>query len=108
MRTKDDVIKYCLGFKGCYIDTPFRDDNWILARLRHNKKSFAFIYERNSYVCINVKVDPEIRDFLRLSYSAVTPAYHQNKEHWNTIILDGSLDEKLIKQMISDSYEMVK
>ena len=56
---------------------------------------------------MNVKVNPEWRDFWRKAYPAVQPAYHQNKEHWNTIILDGTIPDDTIKDMIAGSYALV-
>ena len=56
---------------------------------------------------LNVKVHPEWRDFWRRVYPAVQPAYHQNKEHWNSIILDGSIPEEELKRMISESYSLI-
>ena len=76
--------------------------------MRHtnNKKTFAFIYERNGCTWINVKVDPEWRDFWRNTFSAVIPAYHMNKTHWNSIILNGTIPEEDIKRMIGESYDL--
>ena len=54
-----------------------------------------------------MKVLPEWRDFWRSAYEAVIPGWHQNKEHWNTIILDGSIPEKDIRRMIKESYDLV-
>ena len=56
---------------------------------------------------LNVKVHPEWRDFWRRVYPAVQPAYHQNKEHWNTILLDGSIPEEELRRMISESYALI-
>ena len=56
---------------------------------------------------LNVKTDPAWRDFWRSTFSSVIPAYHQNKDHWNTIILDGSIPDEDIRRMIAESYELV-
>ena len=64
-------------------------------------------YEKDGYINLNLKVNPEWRDFWRRSYPAVLPAYHQNKEHWNTVILDGSIPDDVIKRMIAESYDLV-
>ncbi|PZP52049.1 MAG: MmcQ-like protein [Pseudopedobacter saltans] len=56
----------------------------------------------------NVKCDPEKAEELREQYASVLPGYHMNKKHWNTIVLDGSLPRKLLKEMIDDSYDLVK
>ena len=66
-----------------------------------------WIYEKDELIHLNVKTDPRWRDFWRAAYPAVIPGYHQNKEHWNTIILDGSVPDKDIERMIGESYDLV-
>ena len=107
MITKKEALKYGLSFPDAYQDAPFHDDNWQLIRVKGSKKAFMLVYDRNEAVWVNIKVDPEWRDFWRKTYESVIPAYHQNKEHWNTIILDGSIPESDIKRMIADSYDLV-
>ena len=89
------------------MDTPFRDTNWMLIREKTTKKAFLWIYEKDDHININLKVDPEWRDFWRRMYGSVIPGYHQNKEHWNTVILDGSVPVKDIRRMIAESYDLV-
>lgn len=108
MKTRKEVITFCLTLQNVYEDYPFRDDNWAVIRHRHNKKIFACIYEREENMWINVKCDPEWRDFWRNAFSSVVPAYHMNKEHWNSIILDGGVPKKEIGKMILESYELTK
>ena len=107
MLTREEVIEYGLSFPGTYTDAPFHDDNWQLVRVQESKKAFLWTYERNGYININVKADPEWRDFWRNAYDSVLPGWHQNKEHWNTIILDGSVPVEDIKNMIKESYNLV-
>ena len=107
MKTRDEVISFGLSFPDTYTDTPFRDTNWQLVREKTTKKAFLWTYERDGRININVKVDPEWRDFWRRTYESVIPAYHQNKEKWNTVILDGSIPDKDIKRMIAESYDLV-
>ncbi|MFR0846444.1 MAG: MmcQ/YjbR family DNA-binding protein [Eubacterium sp.] len=52
-------------------------------------------YEMDGCLRLNVKVSPESRDFWRGAYSSVVPGYHQNKEHWNTLILDGTIPRQM-------------
>ncbi len=78
-----------------------------LLRYEKNKRAFAWTYEREGHIWVNVKVDPEWRDFWRNTYSSVIPAYHQNKEHWNSIILDGTIPDTDIKRMIAESYDLI-
>ncbi len=107
MRTRAEVLAYCLTFPDAYQDAPFRDENWQLVRYKKNKKAFAWTYERNGQLCINVKVDPEWRDVWRQVYASVIPGWHQNKKYWNTIILDGTVPEEEIKRMIAESYDLI-
>ena len=86
---------------------PFRDPNWELIRVKGSKKAFLWVYERDGFICLNVKADPMWRDFWRDAYESVTAGYHQNKEHWNTIILDGSVPDRDIDTMIKESYELI-
>ena len=107
MKTREEILKYALTFPDTYQDTPFHDPNWVLVRYRQNKRAFAWTYERNGHIWVNVKIDPEWRDFWRDAYPSVVPAYHQNKEHWNSLILDGTIPKKVIKQMIAESYALI-
>ena len=107
MKTREEATKYGLSFPDTYLETPFHDPNWELVRVHGSKKAFLWVYERNGYINLNVKVRPEWRDFWRSAYEAVIPGWHQNKEHWNTIILDGSIPEKDIRRMIKESYDLV-
>ena len=106
MRTREEVLNYGLSFDDVYMDAPFRDDNWILVRHKDNKKAFLWSYEYEGQMRINVKVAPEKREIWRSAYESVIPGYHLNKEHWNTIILDGSVPDNDIKMMIGDSYDL--
>ena len=107
MRTRQEVLEYGLLFPNTYQDAPFHDPNWQLVRVRKNKKVFLWTYERNGSLCINVKMNPEWRDFWRSTYPSVQLGYHQNKEHWSTVILDGTVPKDEIKRMIAESYDLV-
>ena len=107
MRTRKQALEYGLSFPDTYTDAPFHDNNWQLVRFGGNGKAFLWTYERGGYVNLNVKVEPDKAYFWRDAYPSVIPAYHQNKEHWNTIILDGTIPEKDIKLMIRDSYRLI-
>jgi len=107
MKTREEVLKYGLSFPDTYQDAPFHDPNWQLVRVRKNKKAFLWTYEKDGKLCINIKVDPQWRDLWRSTYGSVIPGYHQNKEHWNTVILDGTVPGEEIKRMIAESYDLV-
>jgi O-6-methylguanine DNA methyltransferase len=107
MNTRNEALEYGLSFPNTYKEAPFHDDNWQLVRVKGNKKAFLWTYERNGYINLNVKVNPEWRDFWRSTFKSVIPGWHQNKEHWNTIILDGTIPDDDIKRMIAESYDIV-
>lgn len=107
MNTREEALTYGLSFPDTYQDAPFHDPNWQLVRVKGSKKAFLWTYERNGHIHLNVKADPEWRDFWRRVYPSVTAGWHQNKEHWNTIILDGTIPDKDIKRMIADSYDLI-
>lgn len=107
MKTREEALNYALSFAETYQDAPFRDQNWQLVRVKKSKKAFLWTYEKEGKIWLNVKVNPETRDFWRAAYDAVIPGWHQNKEHWNTIILDGTIPEKEVRQMIAESYDLV-
>ena len=107
MKSREEVLAYGLSFPMTYQDAPFHDPNWRLVRVKGSKKAFLWTYEKDGYMHLNVKVDPEWRDFWRNTYASVIPGYHQNKEHWNTIILDGTIPDGDVKRMIAESYDLV-
>ena len=77
--------------------------------MRHfgNKRVFAFISERNG-LFVNLKCDPTEADFLRRTFKSVTPAYHMNKTHWNTVVINGDVPIGLLREMIKSSYNLTK
>ena len=107
MKTREEALEYGLSFPDTYTEMPFHDPNWQLVRVKGSKKAFLWTYEKDGVLHLNVKTDPAWRDFWRSTFSSVIPAYHQNKEHWNTLILDGSIPDKDVKRMISESYDLV-
>ena len=86
---KEEIIKYCLTLEDTFKDCPFPDD-FESVTMKHckNKKWFALIMNVNNKLYLNVKTDPNYSDILRNTYDYIIPAYHMNKEHWNTIIID--------------------
>lgn len=107
MKTREEALNYGLSFPDTYQDAPFHDPNWQLVRYNGNKKAFLWTYEKDGYINLNVKVDPEKAWFWRRIHGSVIPGYHQNKDHWNTLILDGSIPDEDIKLMIAESYDLI-
>ena len=107
MKTREEALSYGLSFPDTYQEAPFHDRNWQLIRVKKSRKAFLWTYEKDGFINLNLKVDPQWRDLWRRTYTAVLPAYHQNKEHWNTVVLDGSIPDDVIKRMIAESYDLV-
>ncbi len=107
VKTREEALQFGLSFPDTYRDAPFHDDNWQLIRYRGNKKAFLWTYEKDGFVNLNVKVEPEKAFFWREIYPSVLPGYHQNKDHWNTIVLDGSIPDRDVKLMIAESYDLI-
>lgn len=106
MKTRKEVINYCLTLQNVYEDYPFSDVNWTCMRHHENQKIFAWIFERQANIWVNVKGTRGWLAFFREKYESVVPGYHLNKDHWNSIILDGSVTQDDIKAMIQESYDL--
>lgn len=107
MKSREDIIKFCYTLADVYHDYPF-DENWTCIRCKDNKKAFVFAYQRENNIWINIKVSPDWAEFWRNAYEYVIPAYHMNKKHWNSVILNGTIPEEDIQRMILESYDLVK
>ena len=84
---------------------PFGEDTLVF---KVKEKIFFLSGLDSSRLQFNVKCDPDKAIQLRDEYpESVLPGYHMNKKHWNTIIVDGRLSAKQLKEMIDDSYELV-
>jgi len=94
----------CLQRNGAVEEFPFGDE---VSVFKVGGKMFALSFLRRKPLEVNLKCEPELAVELRASYDAVRPGYHMNKRHWNTVTLDGSLPDKLVRDMIEDSYDLV-
>ncbi|MDU0460554.1 MAG: MmcQ/YjbR family DNA-binding protein [Geobacteraceae bacterium] len=102
--TYDMLEQLLLSHKGAAIDYPFGPD---AAVFKVAGKMFALVAIEDVPLRITLKCDPIEADFLRTMYSAIIPGYYMNKQHWNTITLDGSVPEELLLKMIDSSYTLV-
>ncbi len=94
---------YCLSKKGVTEEFPFGEDTLVFKVIG---KMFA-LTNVDRFYSINLKCDPEEAVVLRETYAAVTPGYHMNKVHWNSIIMDGSVNDVLICDWVDKSYDLV-
>lgn len=94
---------YCLDKPGVTEEFPFGEQTMVFKVMG---KMFA-LADVTEFESVNLKCDPEQAVVLREQYPAVLPGYHMNKKHWNTVLMDGSLPDKLVKKWIDDSYQLV-
>jgi Uncharacterized protein conserved in bacteria len=99
------LIDYALSKPGAVPTLPFGPDTLVIKVM---DKMFALTRRRQEAIpSFNLKCDPERAIALREAYPAITPGYHMNKRHWNTVALDGSLSLDEIQRLIDHSYELV-
>ena len=84
---------------------PFGNETLVF---KTNDKIFLLLPLDAEELSFNVKCDPEWAIALREQYPSIRPGFHMNKKHWNTVVVDGSVSNKLLKEMIDHSYDLVK
>lgn len=99
----EDFRAYCLNKPGVTEEFPF-DETTLVFKV--GGKMFALL-DVDSFESVNLKCDPEKAVELRERYAAVRPGFHMNKKHWNTVRMDGSLPDALIREWVDDSYRLV-
>lgn len=102
--TIDDFREYCLGKKGATEDFPFDE---VTLCLRVMGKIFAITGLDSERFAVALKAEPEYAMELREQYPEVQPGWHMNKTHWNTVDFEGSLDDRMLRNLIDHSYEQV-
>lgn len=98
------IREHCVSKEGTEECFPFGDDTLVY---KVRGKIFALI-NLTGDLTVNLKCNPSLALELREKYTAVTPGYHMNKKHWNTIAVDGSIPDKEILKWIDHSYDLVK
>lgn len=100
-----DVLRaYLLQKPGAIEDMPFGPDTLVI---KVADKMFALIAFQEQPLRVSLKCDPTHAQLLRDTYAAVQAGYYLNKRHWNTVTLDGSLPEDVLRSMIDESYQLV-
>lgn len=102
--TFETLEKLLLTSKGASVDYPFGPE---AAVFKVAGKMFAIVAWQGDPLEISLKCDPAEADYLRNTFEAIRPGYHLNKNHWNTITLDGSVPDSLLHKMIDASYALV-
>ncbi|MPY78077.1 MAG: MmcQ/YjbR family DNA-binding protein [Actinophytocola sp.] len=102
--TADELKALCLSFPGACEEFPFDERHSVFKVIG---KMFAISALDGDPLEVSLKCEPPLAEQLRVTYPAITPGYHLNKRHWNTVVLDGSVPEQLVRDMIEDSYDLV-
>ena len=99
----EQVREYCLKKRGVTEELPFDEESPVYKVMG----KIFLIASLNPPFTINIKCDPEKAVELRERYPAVTPGYHMNKLHWNTVEIEGTVKNILIEEWINNSYDLV-
>jgi predicted DNA-binding protein (MmcQ/YjbR family) len=102
--TRDDVLAICLDLPAAEETYPFGED---VAVIKVGGKVFALVPLSEGPASVNLKCEPGRALELREAYAGIRPGYHQNKRHWNTVDLDGSVEDDVVGGLIEDSYDLV-
>jgi predicted DNA-binding protein (MmcQ/YjbR family) len=100
---RDDVMAACTAKPGSVEYYPFGDG---VAVYKVAGRMFALV-PLDDPASISLKCDPDLAEGLRDRYAAITPGYHLNKRHWNTVTLDGSVPADEVQELIDHSYDLV-
>jgi predicted DNA-binding protein (MmcQ/YjbR family) len=95
---------YCLAKKATSEDFPFGPETLVL---KVGGKMFALTGLDSDEFTVNLKCDPDRAVELREQHAEIQPGYHMNKKHWNTVHFEGGLDQRLLRELIDHSYELV-
>jgi predicted DNA-binding protein (MmcQ/YjbR family) len=101
--TRDDVLALCASLPAAAEDYPFGEG---VAVFKVGGRIFALVPLEGS-PSVNLKCDPDLALELRAAHPSVRPGYHQNKRHWNTVGLDGAIEDGELRWMVEHSYDLV-
>jgi predicted DNA-binding protein (MmcQ/YjbR family) len=96
--------KLCLSFPRAVEEFPFGPETSVF---KVAGKMFALSRLERRPLQVSLKCEPDLADQLRLAHDSINPGYHLNKRHWNTVTLDGSLPDRMVRDLIEDSYDLV-
>ena len=99
-----ELREWCLAQPGAGEEFPFGPETSVF---KVAGKMFALSALGRLPLEVSAKCEPELADRLRAGYAAIRPGYHLNKRHWNTVVLDGSLPDEMVLDMLEDSYDLV-
>jgi predicted DNA-binding protein (MmcQ/YjbR family) len=102
--TPEELRRHCLSFPGAEETFPFAAG---VSVFKVEGKMFALSRLGADSLSVSLKCEPTLAEQLREAHAAVTPGYHLNKRHWNTVLIDGSLPNQMVRDLVEDSYDLV-
>ena len=103
--TAAELRHMCLAMPAATETFPFGPENSVF---KVSGKVFAISrLDAEPPLRVSLKCEPGLAEQLRTSHAAITPGYHLNKRHWNTVVLDGSVPHAMVRDMIEDSYDLI-
>jgi predicted DNA-binding protein (MmcQ/YjbR family) len=102
--TSAQLRALCLDFNGSEETFPFNPETSVF---KVGGRIFAISALDADPLQVSLKCDPELAVRLRAEHPAITGGWHLNKRHWNTVLLDGSLPDRLVREMVEDSYDLI-
>lgn len=107
--TKAEFLALGMALPDSLADCPFAEDfQSVVLRHRANRRWFALTVDSLTRPAVNLKCEPMKADFWRSVYRDVTPGWHMNKTHWNTVYLAGDVPDEVIAEMLRDSYDLTR
>ncbi len=100
----EDFRNYCLSKKGVTESFPFGEDTLVFKVMG---KIFALTNLNSEQFTVNLKCNPERAIALREAFPEIRPGYHMNKQHWNTVSFDETLNDDFLEELINHSYDLV-
>ena len=102
--TGEELRAWCLEHPGVEETFPFSPGTSVF---KVGGKVFAISRLDDEPLTVSVKCEPDLAAQLRIDYPAIEPGYHLNKRHWNTLTIDGSLDDAMVRDLVEDSYDLI-
>ena len=103
--TAEELREWCTGFPGASETFPFNPETSVF---KVGGKMFALSALGSDQLKVSVKCDPEVGEGLRATHEAIVEGYHLNKRHWITITIGADAPDRLVRELIEDSYDLVK
>ena len=103
--TPQELRAFCLSFNAAVEDFPFNPETSVF---KVQGRLFALTTLDARPLKVNLKCDPDDAVRLRGEYEGlIVPGWHMNKRHWNTVKVDGELTDRLVRELVEDSYDLV-